>query len=88
MWSNIKLWLTVAGGALIAGLLAMLKIKSSQLDKAESDVDKLAEINHQNKEVRDVEAKINAVKDEVDSVSDAVIRDSLHEYDRSREGGD
>ena len=53
MFSTIKLWLYGIGSAIVAGLYAMLQIKSGQLDlaeeRAERQRDTIKKINSKNK---------------------------------------
>ena len=77
----------VAFGTFTAGLLAMLKIKSAQLDEAEAAVDKLVETNKHNREVRDVEEKIQKAKDDVNTASDSDIDKLMLKYKRDRKDG-
>lgn len=88
MLSNIKLWLTVAVGVIMSALYAMLKISNAERDKALSDKDKAVAVNESNAKEAELDESIKQVKDDVSSMSDSSIDDSLRQWDRSREDKD
>ena len=92
MFSTMKLWLTGIGAALVAGLYALLKIKSKQLDVAEEIIEHQKEelhVVHVEKEVSDqirkelseeeeeIERKYEIQKKAIESLDDKPLSDDL-----------
>ena len=88
MFSNIKLWLTVAAGVIMSALYAMLKISNAERDQALSDKDKAVAVNESNAKEAELDESIKQVEDDVSAMSDSGIDDSLRQWDRSREDKD
>ena len=88
MFSNIRLWLTVAAGVIMSALYAMLKISNAERDQALSDKDKAVAVNESNAKEAELDESIKQVKDDVSAMSDSSIDDSLRQWDRSREDKD
>lgn len=61
MWSKIRNWILGIGGAIIAGLLAILGLKNRKIKKIEVELDEAKEEIEEQKEVRKTEQKLQEV---------------------------
>lgn len=93
--SKIKVYLGIALVALAGIASAVAAIYKNQRDKAvsekekaESDLNKVVEVNKHNETVKTVEKEISKVSDDVHSMADSDIDTGMHEYDRARRNKD
>lgn len=61
MWSRIKNWLIGIGGAVIAGLLAILGLKNRKIKKIEVELDETKEDLEEQKYIRKTEQRLQNV---------------------------
>ena len=89
MISKIKQYIIYFLLGLSAFFAALAGYRGAQRDKAEkekaeSDLDRVTQVNEHNKKVSDVKNAIDEKRTESDSLSDSDVDARMHKYDRAR----
>lgn len=79
MWSKIRNWLIGIGGAVIAGLLAILGLKNRKIKKIEVELDETKEDLEEQKQIRKTEQKLQEVAIEASAETNKEIYDVKEE---------